>query len=53
MKKKEEKHKKLPFFGIGKLLPFLKPYRAMIIFMVVRSLRFVVCFARLRVTSAM
>ena len=35
MKKTEEKHKKLPFFGIGKLLPFLKPYRAMIIFMVV------------------
>ena len=35
MKKTEEKHKKLPFFGIGKLLPFIKPYRTMITVMVV------------------
>ena len=35
MKKTEEKHKKLPFFGIGKLLPFIRPYRTMITVMVV------------------
>ena len=35
MKKKVENHKKLPFFGIGKLIPFVKPYRATMILMVV------------------
>ena len=35
MKKKVENHKKLPFFGIGKLTPFVKPYRATMILMVV------------------
>ncbi|MBO4528294.1 MAG: ABC transporter ATP-binding protein, partial [Victivallales bacterium] len=35
MKKTEEKHKKLPFFGIGKLLPFIRPYRGMITVMVI------------------
>lgn len=36
MKKRE--HKSLPFFGVGKLLPFLKKYRAELIVMIICGL---------------